>query len=66
MRTLVCGASLLLHEKQTIDPEEYVSATFLPFLRALWKNKRHGYSVQDGAIPHTANCYFNVLKEVLH
>jgi hypothetical protein len=38
---------------------------FCHFLRALWKNKIHGYLVQDGAAPHTANCYFNVLKEIL-
>jgi hypothetical protein len=31
-----------------------MSLTFLgPFLRALWKKKRHGYFMQDGATAHT-------------
>jgi inhibitor of nuclear factor kappa-B kinase subunit alpha len=42
-----------------------MSVTFLgPFLIALWKKKRHGYFMQDGATAHTATYSINVLNEV--
>jgi hypothetical protein len=42
-----------------------MSLTFLgPFLTALWKNKRHGYFMQDGATAHTAAYSINVLNKM--
>jgi inhibitor of nuclear factor kappa-B kinase subunit alpha len=42
-----------------------MSLTFLgPFLRALWKKKRHGYFMQDGATAHTATYSINILNKV--
>jgi inhibitor of nuclear factor kappa-B kinase subunit alpha len=42
-----------------------MSLTFLgPFLRALRKQKRHGYFMQDGAAAHTATYSIKALNEV--
>jgi hypothetical protein len=42
-----------------------MSMTFLgPFLGAVWKKKRHGYFMQDGATAYIANYSINVSNEV--